>query len=759
MQFLPYIFVAVVVVLLIGSFLRLHRVRISRLVHPQSSIEEAKLTSAGWREELASLLLQERHLWQGALGGPPIPPLTDEEFADPVARKEHGELVSALNLAKLRFTLGLICLLIWPALVLLNCAVLGQVMELFVPPGGEPVVLPVVGWEMDPMALVFALLIALCQAVFVLWFTASRGWAKGIAALLMVAGVAFETGGAYMRAKIIEEGMGGAGILAGQSALVSMLIGFVVPVAEMIASEMAVSKVVAPLLELPSILASKLSLRLKLGYSATSIIAQCDPSQAHQRPLTAAQQEKLRRQQERIEAQRKKDELDKQKADRERERQDAEEELRRKAFVLPEVEEAATKERALSEKTRELVLKVNGLNAEIGKLADQVAEMEQSQATATVKDPEEALKHFDSALAEAGRERILTADVPPTPNQHELGDEYPERLQSVLVTCEKLLSLLDDNVSKYLSHEMERAKLMLVPLHSIDNADSGILTWAKLRARLNILQSAQQTLKVDHGTLVQEHQAGINGLNQLVNDPRLASVPAGAPAPGATTAALGERNITANRRLIGDVALRLGYGTMGQMGLTNLRALLADGSAETTTNPSQGAPSIGQGSVFALLDESETVLEGPIQANLTAVGARMHGKVDVPRSCKVQPRCTTACPICGKYSDQVERKYNDFVTLEVEPRHQDLHERKKQVERLIELEEQAHAKGSAWQRFVASLRRMFGGQTPRPRPVADSDEMPRIVTTAEGTPTVARGPNAAKTTTIDSQGNFVIKDR
>jgi hypothetical protein len=162
---------------------------------------------------------------------------------------------------RLFFVLGLGSLLLWPVLFLFNLLILIQVMEHFVPPGAVPVVLPLVGWEMDPMALVFGVILSACQAIFVLFLDVARGWTKVVAGFLIMMGILFQVSGAFVYVKMSGEGMAGGGILTDQTtAGVVVLIGAMSPLSVMLTTSLAIRHVVAPILTLPGSLSQRVKL-------------------------------------------------------------------------------------------------------------------------------------------------------------------------------------------------------------------------------------------------------------------------------------------------------------------------------------------------------------------------------------------------------------------------------------------------------------------------------------------------------------------
>jgi len=146
--------------------------------------------------------------------------------------------------------LGLIGFVSWPVLVALNCVILGQIMELFVPTTLDYWQLPLLG-EVQPLALLSAVIIAGCQAVLAVSAKASRSRLIGvIAGTGCVACVVLECYGGYVRGKAMEgleiQQATAMSLLSGKPAVVAAAMGFAASLAEMTASMISFQGLLVP---------------------------------------------------------------------------------------------------------------------------------------------------------------------------------------------------------------------------------------------------------------------------------------------------------------------------------------------------------------------------------------------------------------------------------------------------------------------------------------------------------------------------------
>jgi len=150
-----------------------------------------------------------------------------------------GTVRGAFSANESRFIGGTIGFVAWPLVVVLNSLVLAQIMELFVPTSGDPIFLPGFG-ECEPMAVVLALIVALCDALLAVaaWHHSDRRM-RLLAFTGCAAAIGFEMYGGWLRSTIMGGLQSQDGVLAGHSALVSALIGFIAPTAEMLGSVMS----------------------------------------------------------------------------------------------------------------------------------------------------------------------------------------------------------------------------------------------------------------------------------------------------------------------------------------------------------------------------------------------------------------------------------------------------------------------------------------------------------------------------------------
>lgn len=162
-----------------------------------------------------------------------------------------GSIKGASEGASHVFVLGGLALLFWPVVALLNSVILAQILEIYLPPTAETLAIPYIG-EYNPLAVVFALIITGIEgiAAIALWHY-QRIAVRIIAGLIAVTTVGFEAFGGYMRARLIEgtdEALASSvNILGSQSAIVSGMISFAAPLAEMIASVFVFEGLLVPI--------------------------------------------------------------------------------------------------------------------------------------------------------------------------------------------------------------------------------------------------------------------------------------------------------------------------------------------------------------------------------------------------------------------------------------------------------------------------------------------------------------------------------
>jgi len=152
---------------------------------------------------------------------------------------------------RLALLIGGFCLLVWGALVLLNLPLLTPIIDVLGVQEGHQMTLPVVG-TVDRLSLIIAGIITVGELICAVLVSHVKNWPIriffGILALLLVG---LESYGGYYRGQV----MGGAGVMidsgpstggdASQSML-NLIIGFIVPVLEMVAGVFAFNFVLAP---------------------------------------------------------------------------------------------------------------------------------------------------------------------------------------------------------------------------------------------------------------------------------------------------------------------------------------------------------------------------------------------------------------------------------------------------------------------------------------------------------------------------------
>ena len=162
-------------------------------------------------------------------------------------REITGAVKGAFSANQPRFIGGAIGFIAWPLVVAFNSLVLAQIMELFVPTSGDTFFLPGIG-DCQPMAVILALIVALSEAMLAIAAWHHGNWRiRLLAATGCVAAIGFEMYGGWLRGQIMSGLTVQEGLLAGHSASVSALIGFVAPTAEMVASVMSYEGVLVSL--------------------------------------------------------------------------------------------------------------------------------------------------------------------------------------------------------------------------------------------------------------------------------------------------------------------------------------------------------------------------------------------------------------------------------------------------------------------------------------------------------------------------------
>lgn len=146
--------------------------------------------------------------------------------------------------------IALSSLLLWPVLVVLNALVLAQVLEVILPVGAVVYELPMFG-EFNPIALVFAIVLALAGAMFAMGLHAPSTTIRVVNLILMSMLIAFEAIGGYWRGLIMESYVEftstSIGPLTGTTPAVSALIGTIAPSAEMTASYLIFKGLLIPI--------------------------------------------------------------------------------------------------------------------------------------------------------------------------------------------------------------------------------------------------------------------------------------------------------------------------------------------------------------------------------------------------------------------------------------------------------------------------------------------------------------------------------